>query len=320
MPREGKPWTGVGAVFAKEFADHVTSVRMRILEALIILTGLAATFAAIQDFRSIAASDPFLFLRLFTHSREPLPSFIALLGFLVPLMAIGFGFDSINSEFNRRTLGRLLAQPIYRDALLFGKFWAALATLSVSLVALWLLIMGLGLLLLGVPPSGQEVARGLCFLLVTIAYGAFWLAAAMMFSVIFRSTATSALCALGLWLLFSVLWPILVPFFVRILAPSDMQLLMGVPSAEQIILSQNLARLSPNTLFGESVVALLNPSTRALGPVFMDQLYRAIPGMPLPFRESLLLAWPQITGLFAVSIIMFAATYILFQRKDIRGS
>ena len=43
-------------------------------------------------------------------------------------MAIGLGFDAVNSEHNRRTLSRILAQPIYRDALLMGKFLAALAT------------------------------------------------------------------------------------------------------------------------------------------------------------------------------------------------
>src|SRR3974377_1953990 len=54
---------------------------------------------------------------------------------------------------HRRTLSRVLAQPIYRDALLFGKFVAGLLTISFSLVALWLLVIGLGLLPLGVPPT-----------------------------------------------------------------------------------------------------------------------------------------------------------------------
>ena len=76
-------------------------------------------------------------------------------------MAIGLGFDAINGEHNRRTLSRILAQPIYRDALLFGKFLAGLFTLSISLIALWLLVIGLGLFLLGVPPSGEEMARAL---------------------------------------------------------------------------------------------------------------------------------------------------------------
>ena len=75
-----------------------------------------------------------------------MPSFVAFLGFLIPIVAITLGFDSVNGEFNRRTMSRLLAQPVYRDALLFGKFLASLATLAVFLTALWLCVIGFGIL------------------------------------------------------------------------------------------------------------------------------------------------------------------------------
>ena len=155
MRREGSPWHGLGVVIMKELSDHLTSVRMRVLEWLVVLIALAALYGAIQQIRDVTAEDPFLFLRLFTTSREPLPSFVSFLSFLVPLIAIGLGFDAVNGEHNRRTLSRILSQPIYRDALLFGKFIAGLFTLSISLLALWLLVIGLGLFLLGVPPSAR---------------------------------------------------------------------------------------------------------------------------------------------------------------------
>jgi ABC-2 type transport system permease protein len=319
MPRSGSPWTGLSAVFLKELSDHLGSARMRILEWLVLLTGLAAIYTAIQDLRNLSAQDPFLFLRLFTLSRDPLPSFVALLSFLIPLVAIGLGFDSVNSEFNRRTMSRVLAQPIYRDALLFGKFLAGLVTLGISLVALWLLIVGIGLLMLGVPPSGEEILRGLAFLLAALAYAGVWLAAAMLFSVLFRSAATSALSALGLWLLFSVLWPILAPFMAQVFAPSESMMLFGIPSLEQIQLQQDLARLSPNTLFGEAVIAILHPTTRTLGIILPSQVQGAVGGSPLPLDQSLLLVWPQMTGLIAVAILLFAASYIAFQRQEVRA-
>ena len=176
-----------------------------------------------RQIRDVTAQDPFLFLRLFTTAREPLPSFVAFLGFLVPLMAIGLGFDAVNGEHNRRTLSRILSQPIYRDALLFGKFIAGLATLSISLIVLWLLVIGLGLLMLGVPPGGEEMARAFVFLLVTIAYAGVWLALAMLFSVIFRSAATAALVTLGLWLFLTVIWPALAPAIAQAFVPPDDQ-------------------------------------------------------------------------------------------------
>jgi hypothetical protein len=193
MQREGSAFNGLGVVMLKELSDHLTSVRMRVLEWLVVLIALAALYGAIQQIKDTTAEDPFLFLRLFTTSRDPLPSFVAFLSFLVPLMAIGLGFDSINGEHNRRTLSRILAQSIYRDALLFGKFLAGLVTLSISLVTLWLLVVGLGLLLIGIPPGAEEIARSFVFLLVTIVYAGVWLALALLFSILFRSAATAAL-------------------------------------------------------------------------------------------------------------------------------
>jgi len=318
--RKGSAFTGAGAVFLKEIADHLGGARVMVLEWLVLLTGIGAVYTAIQDLKQTTGQDPFLFLRLFTQAREPLPSFVSVLAFLVPLIAIGLGFDSINGEFNRRTLSRLLAQPIYRDALLLGKFLAGLATIAVALVTLWLVVIGLGLVTLGVPPNGEEVARGAAFLVVAIAYGGVWLAVAMLCSVFFRSAATSALTALGLWLLVSVLWPLIVQFIsTAVYPPTAVQILFGQPSIEQIELQQTLSRLSPSTLFGESVLGLLHPSTRALGPVFMSQLEGAVMGTPLPLQQSLILVWPQIIGLVAGTIVLFVIAYIAFQRQEVRA-
>ena len=312
MRREGSALQGLGVVVLKELTDHLTSARMRVLEWLVVLTALAAVYGAIQDIRDVTAQDPFLFLRLFTTAREPLPSFVSFLGFLAPLMAIGLGFDAVNGEHNRRTLSRILSQPIYRDALLFGKFLAGLGVLSISLIALWLLVIGLGLIMLGVPPGGEEMARALIFLVVTIVYGGVWLALAMLFSVIFRSAATAALVTLGLWLFLSVIWPSLAGAIVQIFVSPDQQVL-------QITTAQDLARLSPSTLFGESVLAILHPTTRSLGPVYLDQLQGALVGSPLSLAESVMVAWPQIVGMIAGSILLFVAGYVVFQRQEVRA-
>src|SRR5690606_39858115 len=71
---------------------------------------------------------------------DPLPSFVSFLGFLIPLVAIALGFDAINGEYNRRTLSRVLSQPIYRDALLTGKFLGGLLVIAICLLTLWLLV------------------------------------------------------------------------------------------------------------------------------------------------------------------------------------
>jgi ABC-2 type transport system permease protein len=227
------------------------------------------------------------------------------------VVSVGMAFDSVNGEHNRRTLSRILSQPIYRDALLFGKFLAGLFTLSVSLIALWLLVIGLGLFLLGLPPSGEELTRAFIFLLVTIAYAGVWLALAMLFSIIFRSPATVALVSLGLWFL-TLIWPMLAPAIAIAFTPSS--------DEETLILAaQYLSRLSPSTLYGEVVLAVLNPTTRSLGPMYLSQLQGAVLGAPMPLGESLIIAWPQIVGLIASTILLFVLGYVIFQRQEVRA-
>jgi ABC-2 type transport system permease protein len=317
MRREGSPWTGTGVVLAKEAADYLSGARMWLLEALIFLTALAAAYAAILAIRATIGESPFLFLRLFTMAQNPLPSFISLLGFLVPLVAIALSFDAINGEFNRRTMSRVLAQPIYRDALLLGKFLAGLLALGIGLLSLWFLTIGLGLLLLGLPPSGEETVRMLGFLFATLAYGGVWLALALLFSIVFRAAATAALAALGVWLLFALFWPVLTPIIATLIAGPANDI-FG-PNIAYLHTVQAIDRISPNTLFAEIALALLQPTTRALGPVLYSQIEGALLGTPLPVGQSFLLIWPQLTGLVAEVILVFAGAYVLFQRQEIRA-
>ncbi len=317
MRRKGSPWTGLWAILAKELADQLSSTRMRILEVLILLTALGTVYAATSTLRATVAEDPFVFLKLFTTAQDPIPSFVAFLGFLIPLTAIALGFDAINSEHARHTLGRILSQPIYRDALLAGKFLAGLGTLAILLVALWLVVTGMGILFLGLPPGGEEVARGLLFLLATLAFAGVWLGLAMLFSVLFRQPATAALAALSVWLFFAVFWDILAQLIAGALRPVE----YGLPQEQlaQAQLLQALARISPNTLYGEIVLVLLNPSVRALGPVFFSQLQGAVLGSPLPLSQSLLLIWPHLAGLIAAVLVLFAIGYVVFQRQEARA-
>lgn len=315
--REGSPWTGLWAVVFKEMADHLTSARMLILQVLTLVTAVGTVYAAASNLRNTVAQDRFLLLRLFTTAQQPLPAFVGFLAFLVPLIAIALAFDAVNGEFNQHTMARLLAQPIYRDALLFGKFLAGLFTLALVLTTIWLLIVGMGILGLGVPPGGEEVARSLWFLALTVFYGGVWLALALVFSITFRQPATAALASIAVWLFFTVFWGIIVDLLAQFLRPVR----IGLPSEylAQGQLALMLSRFSPNTLYSEAILAMLNPAVRSLGFVLPVQLDGAILGAPLPLDQSLALIWPHFTGLVAVTILLFALGYTLFQRQEIRA-
>jgi ABC-2 type transport system permease protein len=49
----------------------------------------------------------------------------------------------------------------------------------------------------------------------------------------------------------------------------------------------------------------------------MEQMAGAIPS-PLSVRESLMIVWPQVSGLIAATVVCFALSYYLFMRREIR--
>lgn len=321
MRREGSPWQGLGTVLLKELADHFDSWRIWGLALLTVLAASVPFYSAVEQLKNTTAEDPFLLLKLF-HPGGQTISVVAILSFVIPVTAIGLGFDAVNGEHNRRTLSRILAQPIFRDALLAGKFLAALTVLAINLVCLWLLVVGFGVLFLGVPPSGDEIARSLVFLFIATAYAGIWLGVAMLFSVLIRSPATAALLALGLWLFMALLWPMIAPMIAVAIAPPDPRFqLLGVLDPRTTVWLNALSRISPDLLFEEATRAILTPTTPSLGPMLdqIRELSGVVVGATLPLRETLLMAWPQIVALVSAVMALFVATYVSFQRQEVRA-
>ncbi|HQG36498.1 MAG TPA: ABC transporter permease subunit [Bacteroidales bacterium] len=307
-------------IVQKEISDQVRSWRFVILVIIISLTCLGSMYTALSNIKdAIKPNDPegtFLFLKIFTVSDGIMPSFVVFIGFLGPLLGISLGFDTINSEQNNRTLSRILSQPIHRDYLLNAKFVAALTVISVMFFALGFLVMGFGLITIGIPPTPDEFLRIIFFIIISIVYVAFWLNLSIFFSVIFRQPATSALSGIAIWLFFSVFYSMIVDLIMKGMVPQ------GLATENQVInfemMRLNLLRLSPSELFSDATTTLLMPGVRSLGPLSMIQLIGTIPG-PLPLGQSLLLVWPQITGLIAGTIICFILSYVFFMRKEIRS-
>lgn len=309
----------LATVFLKELADQLSSTRFFILFSLITLTGIVSFYSAASNIRGATEDviSNFVLIRLFTTSGSSLPSFTWFVSILGPLVGLSMGFDAINGEQNSGTMTRLLAQPIYRDDVINGKFLARLFVLVLMTLALGFFVAGMGIIMTGVPPTGEEVIRLLLYLGLSIVYMAFWLALAMLLSLVFRQTATSALCGISLWLFFSIFVPILANMIADAIFPVTKNA-DALTQLYNVRVSQGVSRLSPSTLYSEASVTLLSPNVRTLGPVLLEQVYGAISGF-LPLDQSLLLIWPHITGLVAGTLIIFGITYTLFLRQEIRA-
>lgn len=308
----------MSVVFWKELADHFSSRRFMILLIIVLLFGLWGSYSTGQAIRQNSEMVPpqFVFLLLITSSGDSIFSLASLLGFFGPLVGITLGFDSISGEYARGTLSRVLSQPIYRDSLINGKFFAGLTTVAVLWSSILLLVIGLGITLLGFPPNTEELWRMLIFTLVGVFYVGFWLALGMLFSLLFQKTVTAALASMAVWLFMLLFIPVLTLAIANLAVPDA-----STPEAvsRQMDLANLVGRLSPSTLFQESVQILLNPTTgRTFGAVLPEQA-QGILATPLALDQSLRLIWPHITTMFALVAVCFGISYIIFMRAEIRA-
>lgn len=317
-------WTrsrpGWAVVARKEFTDHILSGRFIALLVLLGLVALASVYSAAGALRDVApntAGVEGLFLRLFTVQGDPVPfSFLTFLGFLAPILGIAYGFDAVNGERAQGTLPRLVAQPIHRDDVINGKFVAGLSVVGLIMVVVTVVVAGLGIVLLGIVPTLAEAVRIGVWILAAIIYVGVWLAFATLCSVWMRRASTSAMVAIGAWLtlvLFGALFAQLAADAISPVDPSDPA--SGLANAQMEV---TLSRISPVVLYEESATALLNPEVRTLGLVTLDQVDRAIVS-ELSLTQSLLLIWPQLVGLIAVTVVVFAAAYIAFMQQEVRA-
>ncbi len=315
---------GIKVIIKKELADHFSSYRFVIIFALIAMISLISAYMVGLNIRQQlegVVKPRFIFLMLFT-APGALFSLVQFVAFFGPLVGLILGFDTINRERNEGTLSKLLSQPIYRDVVINGKFLAGLTMITIMLVSIVLVITGIGLLVLGIVPGLEEIWRIVFYLIISIIYIAFWLGVAILFSILFRSTATSALAALAVWIFFS--------FFVSIGANIVANAVASDPSPgnpEVVLQRAKIIRgfklISPMELYTDATATIIDPlrkSTRSfvsVGPLENISMSRF--SGPLPLSQSILIVVPHIISLVAITIICFAVSYTVFMRQEIRS-
>ena len=315
---------GIKVIFKKELADHFSSYRFTIIFALIAMVSLITAYMVGLNIRQQlegVAKPRFIFLMLFTAPGAVF-SLVQFVAFFGPLVGLILGFDTINRERNEGTLSKLLSQPIYRDVVINGKFLAGVAMISIMLVSIVLVITGLGLLVMGIVPGAEEIWRILIYLVISIIYISFWLGVAILFSILFRSTATSALAALAVWIFFS--------FFVSIGASVLGNAFAGdtlesdtAAMVRQARIVKAVELISPMKLYTDSTATIIDPMRKSthsivsMGP--MENLSMARFSGPLPLSQSILIVIPYLISLVAITIICFAVSYMVFMRQEIRS-
>lgn len=323
-PAQQRPYSNASrkafwVMVQKEFGDHIRSWRFSILLAIIVLACIGSIYSAITALQAQSDSgntQTFLFLKIFTLSDGSIPQFTQFVAFLGPLMGIALGFDAVNTERSKGTLSRLISQPIYRDDFLKAKFISSLLLVAVVIFSLGFLVMGLGLVVIGYPPTPEEFVRVICFLLTAVVYVGFWLNLSILLSIRFKQAATSALSSIAIWIFFTVFYGIIINLVSNAIIPDQNG------TTEQILRyygqMELLSRISPAELFSDITTTLLMPNVRSLGVLTMEQVTLALDS-PLALGQSILLVWPQLTALLALTFVCFGLSYYLFMRQEIRA-
>jgi len=313
---------GLREVFRKELSDSFNSKRFIILFLLVYLAGIATIYIAAQNIRAaVGDATSNIFLSLFVVAGKDLPfSFPLFMSIFIPVVGIALGFDSINSERTSGNLSRVLAQPIYRDSLISGKFLAGLTMIAVLVISVVAIVAGLGLRLIGVPPEAEEVLRLFIFIVVTILYGAFWLSLSLLFSVLFRKTSTSALASIAVWIFMFLFMGIIANLIAGAVYPISQESTVAQVT-DYDNLYRMISRISPGTLYSESIQAILLPMMGSSSPtMMMIGIYSGLMPSPLPLNQSLVLVWPQLVALVSRMAGGFAIAYIVFMREEIRST
>jgi ABC-2 type transport system permease protein len=313
---------GLLEIIRKELADSFNSKRFIILFMLVYMAGIATIYIAAQNIRAaVGDSTRDIFLNLFIVSGSNMPfSFPLFMSIFIPIIGIALGFDAVNSERTSGNLSRLLAQPIYRDDVINGKFLAGLAMIAILIMSVVLIVAGLGLRLIGVPPEAEEILRLFMFVIVSILYGAFWMSLAVLFSVLFKKTATSALASIAVWIFLFLFMGVIANLIAGAVYPVGQDSTVA-QVADYDSLYRMINRISPGTLYAESIQAILVPIMGNSSPtMMMIGMYSGLMPAPLPLSQSLTLVWPQLVGLVALTAICFAGAYIKFMREEIRST
>ncbi len=319
------------AIFRKELADHFGSTRFPLLAALIFMAALISAHLAGENIRAwlaeglgdLLAGRAFLFLFSAPGALWPV---YQLIGYLGPPLAILLGFDAINRERREGTLSKILAQPVYRDEVIAGKYLAGLLTLAILTLALLLLVAGLGLAGAGPAPTADEIPRLAVFWLLSVAYLGFWLGLALLMSILCRTVGASALSSGAAWLFLAFFVTLMASGAARALAPVSDPLR---PAREEVLAGEVIARrlglASPVNVYNEAAGFLLDPARRNLHQN-RERLDRAATDRytgrfagPLELPQSLILVTPHLAGLLIWSALTFWLSFLIFRRQEVRS-
>ena len=212
--------------------------------------------------------------------------------YLIPLIALMLSFDALVGEFERGTMMLLLTYPVTRWQVIIGKFLGHVMILFIAILAGYggaVLIMTI---LTGSSLDGWQAYA--MMMLSSLALGAVFIALGYLVSVLVKERATAAGTAIGLWLMFVVLYDLLL--FAVLLIDKEQVINQQLFSALMLI--------SPTDTYRILNLSMFDGVSQAAGIAGIA----SEAGMSGTLLSSVLMLW---------IITPLVATLLVFQRREL---
>lgn len=212
--------------------------------------------------------------------------------YLIPLIALMLSFDALVGEFERGTMMLLLTYPVRRWQVIMGKFIGHVLILSIAIVVGYGGAIIIMILLNDGNTEGWQAY--VTMMASSLLLGAIFTALGYMVSVLVKERATAAGAAIGLWLVFVVLYDLIL--FGALLVDKDQVIGQQLFSALMLISPTDSYRILNLSLF-EGVSQAAGIAGVASGA-----------GMSIPLLIVSMLLWV---------LAPLMATLFVFQRREL---
>jgi ABC-2 type transport system permease protein len=297
-------------VASKEFSDIVRSKRFILLVIIFGLGMVAAIAATYTTARTATARTatamPTRFLGL---AGFMLPSMLA---YLVPIIGIGLGCDAISGEKEKGSLKLVLAQPVYRDDVINGKFLAAISAITLAIIITLLASVGGSISMLGITLTADEAGRLSLYMVFALLFAMLYYGIAAFLSTVSKRTSQSIIIAVAIWVVFTFVIPIISNFIAVATVGVPTFTAGQQPDPEQMrrftSVVQSVQSITPNYHFSQIGRYLLSPFAGTQAGAQQSAL---------SITQSLAHAWANIAVLAIATPLPFIACYMMFIRQEI---
>ena len=178
------------AIAKKEFLDNFRNKWIIAITIIFLILTLLISYAG-----TVGSTG-------WTDMEGTIAGMIALVQYLIPIIALMLGYATIVGEREKGSLSLMLSYPVQRWEVILGKFFGLATVLSMAMV----IGFGAAGVIIGLKVSNVQWSEFLLFIAVSILLGLVYISLAILFSSIFKKRSTSLGSSIFIWFLFVMIW------------------------------------------------------------------------------------------------------------------